>query len=152
PESAGLARRRLAGAAPARFRAVQRVFSCPLDREGEGIIASMNALNIAEYTQTLGLQAKQASALMARSGAATRNGTLLALARLLRANLQPLQAENAKDLERATGGGLPAPMVDRLKLTPKIIETVAQGCEQLAAMPDIIGEIVGMRQQPSGIR
>jgi glutamate-5-semialdehyde dehydrogenase len=43
-------------------------------------------------------------------------------------------------------------MVDRLKLTPKVIETVAQGCEQLAAMPDVIGEISGMRQQPSGIR
>ena len=66
--------------------------------------------------------------------------------------MQPLQAENAKDLERATAAGLPAPMVDRLKLTPKIIETVAQGCEQLAAMPDIIGEIIGMKQQPSGIR
>jgi glutamate-5-semialdehyde dehydrogenase len=112
----------------------------------------MNALNVAEYTQTLGLQAKQASALMARAGAATRNGALLSLARLLRANVQLLQAENAKDIERATGGGLPAPMVDRLKLTPRIIETVAQGCEQLAAMPDIIGEIIGMRQQPSGIR
>jgi glutamate-5-semialdehyde dehydrogenase len=119
---------------------------------GEGIIQTMNALNVAEYTQTLGLQAKQASALMARAGAATRNGALLALARLLRANVQPLQAENAKDVERAGASGLPAPMVDRLKLTPKIIETVAQGCEQLAAMPDIIGEIIGMRQQPSGIR
>jgi glutamate-5-semialdehyde dehydrogenase len=43
-------------------------------------------------------------------------------------------------------------MVDRLKLTPKVMETVAQGCEQLAMMPDIIGEIIGMRQQPSGIR
>jgi glutamate-5-semialdehyde dehydrogenase len=112
----------------------------------------MNALNVAEYTQTLGLHAKQASALMARAGAATRNGALLALARLLRANVQPLQAENVKDIERAGASGLPAPMVDRLKLTPKIIETVAQGCEQLAAMPDIVGEIIGMKQQPSGIR
>ncbi|HXE47957.1 MAG TPA: glutamate-5-semialdehyde dehydrogenase [Ramlibacter sp.] len=112
----------------------------------------MNALNVAEYTQTLGLQAKQASALMARAGTATRNGALLGLARLLRANVQALGQENAKDIERAAAGGLPAPMLDRLKLTPKIIETVAQGCEQLAAMPDIIGEIVGMRQQPSGIR
>ena len=43
-------------------------------------------------------------------------------------------------------------MVDRLKLTPGVIETVAQGCEQLAAMPDVIGEIIGMKQQPSGIR
>ncbi len=43
-------------------------------------------------------------------------------------------------------------MVDRLRLTPKVLETCAQGCEQLAAMPDVIGEIVGMKQMPSGIR
>jgi len=43
-------------------------------------------------------------------------------------------------------------MLDRLKLDPKTIETVAQGCEQLASMADVIGEIVGMKQQPSGIR
>jgi glutamate-5-semialdehyde dehydrogenase len=112
----------------------------------------MNALNVAEYTQTLGLQAKQASALMARAGAATKIKALRALAGLLRASVQPLQAENAKDIERAKAAGLAAPMLDRLKLTPRIIETVAQGCEQLAAMPDIIGEIIGMKQQPSGIR
>jgi gamma-glutamyl phosphate reductase len=43
-------------------------------------------------------------------------------------------------------------MVERLKLTPRIIDTVTVGCEQLAAMPDVIGEISGMREQPSGIR
>ena len=112
----------------------------------------MNALNIAEYTQTLGLQAKQASALMASASAATKNAALRALARLLRDNIAPLQTENAKDLARATAAGLPAPMVDRLKLTPKVLETCAQGCEQLAAMADVIGEIIGMKQQPSGIR
>jgi glutamate-5-semialdehyde dehydrogenase len=112
----------------------------------------MNALNIAEYTQTLGLQAKQASALMARADAATRNKALRTLAALLRANVQALQVDNAKDIERATAAALPAPMVDRLKLTPKVLETVAQGCEQLAAMPDIIGEMTALRQQPSGIR
>ncbi|MBX3659582.1 MAG: glutamate-5-semialdehyde dehydrogenase [Ramlibacter sp.] len=112
----------------------------------------MNALNIAEYMQTLGLQAKQASALMAAAPAATKNAALKALAGLLRANVQALQADNARDLERALAAGLPAPMVDRLKLTPKVIETCALGCEQLAAMPDIIGDITGMKQQPSGIR
>jgi glutamate-5-semialdehyde dehydrogenase len=112
----------------------------------------MNALNVAEYTQTLGLQARQASAAMARADSATKNKTLRALAALLRSNIEPLQTENAKDLARATSAGLSEPMVDRLKLTPKIIETVAQGCEQLAAMPDIIGEISGLQQQPSGIR
>jgi glutamate-5-semialdehyde dehydrogenase len=43
-------------------------------------------------------------------------------------------------------------MVDRLRLTPKVLETCAQGCEQLAGMADVIGEIIGMKQQPSGIR
>ena len=112
----------------------------------------MNAINVAEYTQTLGLQAKQASAGMARADAATKNKALKALARLLRENTAALQVDNARDLERATAAGLSAPMVDRLKLTPKVLETCAQGCEQLAAMPEIIGDIVGMKQQPSGIR
>ena len=112
----------------------------------------MNALNISEYSQTLGLQAKQASSLMASASAATKNAALRALAQLLRDNIEPLQTENAKDLARATAAGLPAPMVDRLKLSPKVLETCAQGCEQLAAMADVIGEIIGMKQQPSGIR
>ena len=112
----------------------------------------MNALNIAEYTQTLGLQAKQASALMARADAATKNKALKALARLLRENTAALQVDNARDIERATAAGLAAPMVDRLKLSPKVLETCAQGCEQLAAMPEIIGEVSGLKQQPSGIR
>ena len=112
----------------------------------------MNALNVAEYTHSLGLQAKTASALMAKAPAAIKNKALKALARLLRENVAALQVDNAKDLERAVANGLAGPMVDRLKLTPKVLETCAEGCEQLAAMPDIIGEVLGMKQQPSGIR
>ena len=112
----------------------------------------MTALNLPEYVQTLGLQARTASAQMARADAATKNRALRRLAELLRGNVQALQSDNAKDLERATAAGLAAPLVDRLRLTPKIIETVAQGCDQLAAMPELIGEISGLKQQPSGIR
>jgi glutamate-5-semialdehyde dehydrogenase len=112
----------------------------------------MNAHSISEITQALGLQAKAASSLMAAASAAVKNQALRRLAALLRENTQALQTENAKDLERAVAAGLAAPMVDRLKLTPKVLETCAQGCEQLAAMADVIGEIIGMKQQPSGIR
>ena len=112
----------------------------------------MNSLNIAEYAQTLGLQAKVASTLMASASTALKNVALRRLASLLRENVQALQVDNARDIERAVAAGLAAPMVDRLKLTPKVLETCAQGCEQLAAMPDVIGEIIGMKQQPSGIR
>ncbi|WP_243018906.1 glutamate-5-semialdehyde dehydrogenase [Simplicispira sedimenti] len=112
----------------------------------------MNALNVAETTHTLGLQAKTASALMAKAPAAIKNKALRALARLLREQTAALQVDNARDLERARAAGLAEPMVDRLKLTPQVLETCAQGCEQLAAMPDVIGEIIGLQQQPSGIR
>jgi len=112
----------------------------------------MTELNTAEHVQALGQQAKTASALMAKASAATKNQALRHLAALLRANTDALQLDNAKDLERARAAGLAEPMVDRLKLTPKVLETCAQGCEQLAAMPDVIGEILGMKQQPSGIR
>ena len=112
----------------------------------------MNALNVAETTLTLGLQAKTASALMAKAPAAIKNKALRALARLLREQTEALQGDNARDLERARAAGLAEPLVDRLKLSPKVLETCAIGCEQLAAMPDIIGEIIGMKQQPSGIR
>ena len=108
--------------------------------------------NPIEATRLLGAQAKAASSLMARASAADKNRALQALAALLRENTQALQLDNAKDLERAVAAGLAAPMVDRLRLTPKVLETCAQGCEQLAAMPEIIGEISGLRQQPSGIR
>ena len=112
----------------------------------------MNALHTVEHMHLLGTQARAASALMARASAADKRAALLRLAVLLREHQAPLQRENAKDLERARASGLSEPMTDRLKLTPAILETCAQGCEQLAGMPDIIGEIIGLRQQPSGIR
>ena len=122
---------------------------------GGATIPFMNAatdLPTAELMQTMGLQAKQASTLVAKASAAIKNKALLTLARLLREHVAPLQTDNARDLDRARANGLAEPMLDRLKLTPKVLETCAQGCEQLAAMPDIIGEIVGMKQVPSGIR
>jgi glutamate-5-semialdehyde dehydrogenase len=110
------------------------------------------ALPTTDLMNTLGAQAKAASALMAKASAATKRHALTSLATLLRANVDGLQVENAKDLERARAAGLAEPLVDRLKLTPPVIETCAQGCEQLAAMAEIIGEISGLKQMPSGIR
>jgi glutamate-5-semialdehyde dehydrogenase len=113
---------------------------------------TMTELNVADHMNALGAQAKTASAQMAKASAAVKNKALRALAALLRANIDALQIDNAKDIERAIAAGLDAPMVDRLKLTPKVLETCAQGCEQLAAMPEVIGEITGLKEQPSGIR
>ena len=112
----------------------------------------MTAKDIPTYTQTLGVQARAACAAMAAASAAQKNTALRALAALLRDNVDSLQIENAKDIERAAAAGLSAPMVDRLKLSLQVLETCALGCEQLAAMAEVIGEVTGLRQQPSGIR
>ena len=66
----------------------------------------MNVLDIAQYTHTLGAQAKAASILMAKAPTATKNQALRALARLLRANVEALQTDNALDLQRARAAGL----------------------------------------------
>jgi glutamate-5-semialdehyde dehydrogenase len=63
-----------------------------------------------------------------------------------------LQQANQPEVAAAVAAGLQPALVDRLKLTPAIIETVAQGCEQIAAMPDPIGEITDLKRQPSGIQ
>ena len=107
---------------------------------------------VLDLMQTMGSKAKAASAEMARAQAATKNIALSSLASLLRQNTEQLAKANQQDLARAASTGLAGPMLDRLKLTPKDIETVAVGCEQLAAMPDVIGEMIALRQQPSGIR
>jgi glutamate-5-semialdehyde dehydrogenase len=100
---------------------------------------------------TLGRAARAAATAMARAETRAKNTALLELARLLREAGAPLQAENAKDIAAAEAAGLAAPMVDRLRLTDQVIDTVAEGCEQLAAMPDPIGEMTGIKRRPSGI-
>ena len=112
----------------------------------------MTDQTITDLMQAMGSKAKAASTHIAHAQAATKNVALSSLADLLRQNTAALAAANQQDLARAASTGLTGPMLDRLKLTPKDIETVAIGCEQLAAMPDVIGEIIGMKQQPSGIR
>jgi glutamate-5-semialdehyde dehydrogenase len=111
----------------------------------------MTAHDIPAYMAHVGATARAAATTMAKAGTAAKNATLIELARLLRASAQALSEANAKDIAAAEAAGLAAPMVDRLRLTPKVIATVAEGCEQLAAMPDPIGEITGVKRRPTGI-
>jgi glutamate-5-semialdehyde dehydrogenase len=112
----------------------------------------MTPKDIPEYMAQLGACARAAATAMARAPLAARNAALLELARLLRADSEALQQVNRGDVSAAAAAGLQPALVDRLKLTPAIIETVARGCEQIAAMADPIGEISELRRQPSGIQ
>jgi len=111
----------------------------------------MTPTDIPAYMAHVGVAARAAATAMAAASTAAKNEALRRLALRLRESGEPLAVENAKDLERARANGLAEPMVDRLKLTPKVIETVAEGCEQIAAMPDPVGEITELKRRPSGI-
>jgi glutamate-5-semialdehyde dehydrogenase len=99
----------------------------------------------------MGAAARAASARMMAAPTAAKNAALRALARRLREGVAELQAVNDGDVAAAVAAGLEAPFVDRLKLTAGIVETAAAGCDEIAAMPDPIGEITELRQRPSGI-
>ena len=109
----------------------------------------MSPDDIPAYMARLGGSARAAATLMAAAPTAAKDAALRALAARLRAGVDMLQSANAVDLK--AGASLAAPLLDRLKLTPAIIDKVATGCEQLAAMADPVGEITGVKRRPSGI-
>jgi glutamate-5-semialdehyde dehydrogenase len=109
------------------------------------------SLDAAATMARLGQAARAAATRMAAAPTAAKDAALRALAGRLRAAGPALAAANAQDLQAARAAGLAEPMVDRLKLTPQVIATVAEGCEQIAAMPDPVGEISGVKRRPSGI-
>ncbi|MFO7188724.1 MAG: glutamate-5-semialdehyde dehydrogenase [Pseudomonadota bacterium] len=109
-------------------------------------------MDVKQYMQQLGRQARAAARLLARADTETKNRALHAIARALREQAPALLEANAADVEAARSGGADAAFIDRLTLTPKSIEAMAQGLEQVAALPDPIGVITDLQQRPSGIR
>jgi glutamate-5-semialdehyde dehydrogenase len=108
--------------------------------------------DIGAYVDALGRRARAASRLMASSSTASRNAALRATAGAIRAGARALREANARDLEAARAAGHDAAFVDRLALTDKVIESMAAGLEQIAELPDPIGEITDLRYRPSGIQ
>ena len=112
----------------------------------------MNPIDIPVYVAEVGRRARAASRATARAATAAKDAALLAAAAAIRREAASLAAANAKDLEAARAAGHDAAFVDRLALTPKVIESMAVGLEQIAALPDPVGEISDMRFRPSGIQ
>jgi glutamate-5-semialdehyde dehydrogenase len=112
---------------------------------------AMTTFDLNAYMARVGAAARAAASEMAAAPTAAKDAALRALARRLGEEGDALAAANARDLGAAQDAGLAAPLVDRLRLTPAVIATVAEGCEQIAAMPDPIGEITQLRRRPSGI-
>jgi len=109
-------------------------------------------MDIKHYMQKVGRQARVASRRLARASSAEKNAALLAIATAIRREKTALLAANLLDLEAARAAGLEPALVDRLALTEKGVDKMAEGIEQVAALPEPIGEITDLRYQPTGIQ
>ena len=109
-------------------------------------------MDIKEYMQTVGRQARAASRRLAGATTAEKNAALLHIATAIRRESAALVAANQEDLAAARAAGLDSAMIDRLTLSAKGVESMAEGVEQVATLADPIGEMTDIKYRPSGIQ
>jgi glutamate-5-semialdehyde dehydrogenase len=108
-------------------------------------------MGLREEVVTLAARVKSASATLANADSAAKDKALLILAELLRKERESVQAENGRDLEKARAGSMDPARLERLRLSPEIIESMASACEEVAAMADPVGAIESMVKRPNGL-
>ncbi len=108
--------------------------------------------NVEHYIQEIAESAKAAGRVVASASTAVKNKALVEAARRVRASKADIQAQNKLDLVAGKEKGLTTAMLDRLELNDKRIEGIAAMLEDVAALPDPVGEITDMRIRPSGIQ
>jgi glutamate-5-semialdehyde dehydrogenase len=109
-------------------------------------------MDIKHYMNEIGQRARKASRAMAKTDTAAKNRALSLIAAAIRRDADVLRAANRRDLDAARDSGLAPAMLDRLTLSDKAIATMAEGLEQIVALPDPIGEISNMKYRPTGIQ
>jgi glutamate-5-semialdehyde dehydrogenase len=109
-------------------------------------------VDIKEYMTNLGQQARRAGREISRAESGKKNRALLEIATAIQNSHELLLTENRKDLESGKKNGLDAALLDRLELTPAGIQAMVDGLQQVAALPDPVGEISDLSYRPSGIQ
>jgi len=108
--------------------------------------------DIANYTRELGVAARAAARELARTDTGAKNRALHSMAAALRSDQARLLSANMQDITAAKEAGHDAAFVDRLTLSAKTIEAMAAGLEQIAHLPDPVGEMTDLKYRPSGIQ
>ncbi len=111
----------------------------------------MNNNEIEQLITGMAEKGRQAARKLAALSTAVKNDILLATAEQLQTERNHIQAENEKDLAAGREKGLSSAMLDRLELSDKVMASMIQGLEEIAALPDPVGEVDGMKRRPSGI-
>jgi len=109
-------------------------------------------MDISNYINTLGKQARAAGREISKADSGKKNQALLKIAEAIEANKDSLKTENQKDLVAGKEKGLDPALLDRLELTPDRIDAMIEGLKQIAALADPVGEITDLSYRPSGIQ
>ncbi|MCE0732232.1 glutamate-5-semialdehyde dehydrogenase [Halomonas sp. G15] len=123
-----------------------------VQRDGAAAAGAEEIRDIEAYMTGLGQAARQAAAVLRRTPTGPKNAALLAMAEALQASRSEVLAANARDLERGRESGLDASLLDRLALDEGRVDAMIEGLTQVAALPDPVGEVDGLRARPSGIQ
>jgi glutamate-5-semialdehyde dehydrogenase len=109
-------------------------------------------VDVQTYMVSVGKQARAAARLIAKADTGSKNKALAVMAQTISRAAKRLLEANARDLDAAKKKKLDGAAIDRLTLTPKTIESMADGLLQIAQLPDPVGEIIGLKYRPSGIQ
>ena len=109
-------------------------------------------MNIQSYMAKVGKQARAAARLVAKADTATKDKALALTAQAIERDAKRLLGANAEDIAAASAKKIDPAMIDRLTLTENTIAAMADGLRQIVKLPDPVGEISELKQQPSGIK
>jgi len=109
-------------------------------------------MTLQQELELIGRQARAASNVLRSLSRSVKDAALRGIADSLRASGEHIKAENARDLEAGRAKGLSDAMLDRLALTDKRIDAMAEGLEAVAMLPDPVGDIAGQYVHPNGLR
>ena len=107
--------------------------------------------DLAQYCREMAERSKKASTELVDVLGETKNQWLRESAARLRASSEDVLEANAKDLARAPDFGLTEAQIDRLKLDDSRIESIAVGLEEVASLPDPVGEVIDSSRRPNGL-
>ena len=110
-----------------------------LSPDGERIVDELSA------------NARAAARVLAGASSRAKDEALRSAAAALRRETPALLEVNRGDVERARTGGDAAAFVDRLTLTPERVEAMARGLDEIAALPDPVGETIAGWKRPNGL-
>jgi glutamate-5-semialdehyde dehydrogenase len=115
-------------------------------------ISPASVMSELEYVKNLAIAAKRASKEIAAAGTRTKNTALRNIAQEIRRQENEILIANERDVRLAKEKNLEPALIDRLTLTSSTVHAMADGLDQLAELPDPIGEVSALSERPSGIK